>query len=217
MAIIQTAVIVTGGLIVALFRHRNEKSLFKLTNVDGQVHVLRDSQVTELDIADLVPGDVVILQANQKAYCDMVLVSGSVLVDESALTGESTPIAKSAIDPAEGDVLYGSNFSHDRRHLIQAGTTVLETSATQEAGHANNLAVVLKTGSNTAKGELLRGIFSYQRHQFKFDVEVNLVVMLLLVYAVIIFLVVFFLLHYTAVYGWFYGTSFFVMSVPNGR
>lgn len=199
MAVVQTAVIVTGGITVCIFRYRNEKSLYQLTHMEGTVHVLRDGAYVELSHADLVPGDVVLVEPG-RTYCDMVLVSSQgVLVDESALTGESTPVAKTAVDPAEGNTVYGSKPSHAKRSTIQAGTTVLES----EAGH--NLAMVLNTGSFTTKGELLRDIFSYQRHQFKFDVEVGIVVFILCIYAVFVFIAVLIMLNYAPVYGWFYG------------
>jgi hypothetical protein len=194
MAVVQTLVIVTGGLTVCIFRFRNETSLYQLTDMEGDVNVLRDSRFCSVPQADLVPGDVVVVEPG-RTYCDMVLVSSAgILVDESALTGESTPVAKTAIDPAEANETYGSKSGH-KRHTIQAGTTVLES----ETGH--NLAVVTMTGSFTTKGELLHDIFSYQRHQFKFDVEVAVVVMILIFYAIFSFCAVFYFLQYTYVHA----------------
>lgn len=204
MAITQSLVILTAGLTVCVFRYRNEASLFQLTFMEGDMEVLRDNQYETVSQADLVPGDVVVVDTGI-TYCDMVLINGSgILVDESALTGEATPVAKTAIDPAEENDTY--SMSRHKRHTIQAGTSVLESE------HRHNLAIVTHTGSYTTKGELLRDIFAYERHQFKFDVEVGCVLLILFLYAIFCFFLTFALLQYTAVYGWFYG-MFAVASV----
>jgi predicted P-type ATPase len=198
MAMVQSAVIIIGGLTVCLFQYRNEKNLYRFTHMEGSVQVMRDGELKPVPQADLVPGDVVMIEPGL-TYCDMVLVKSiGVLVDESALTGESNPVPKTAVDPVEGDVEFGSTPAH-KRNTIQAGCTILES----EPGH--NLAIVLRTGSHTAKGELLRNIFTYQRHQFKFDVEVGIVFLILALWAMIGFTIVFVNLSYKPVYAFYYG------------
>jgi cation-transporting ATPase 13A3/4/5 len=197
MAIVQTIVITTGGLVVSFFQYRNIKSLYLLTYVSGEAMVLRDGQYVEIPQKELVPGDVVVIEPGL-AYCDVVLVqSPGVLVDESALTGESTPMAKTAIDPMDGKMAY-DRITH-KKHTISAGTTVSETEATY------NLAVVTSTGSFTTKGELLRSILSYQRPIFKFDTEVKLVIIILVLYAIFAFAMTIYFIEETAIFGWFYG------------
>jgi P-type Ca2+ transporter type 2C len=62
--------------------------------------VLRDATYYKVSVKAVVPGDVVSLQEGI-VYCDMVILQGSlVLLDESALTGESTPVVKVALDAA---------------------------------------------------------------------------------------------------------------------
>ena len=197
LATIHGSVIICGGLAVAWFKYRNESNLFKLTHIEGEVDCLRDGSVQVIPQADLVPGDVVQV-APGKTYSDMILVtSEGLLVDESALTGESTPMAKKAVDAGDSDKKY--NPLLHKKHTISAGTTVVESEV------KNNLAVVLKTGSYTSKGELLREVFSYERHQFKFDVEVGYVLFILFIEAIIGFVVVTQLLDDQPVYSWFYG------------
>ena len=197
LAAIHGSVIISGGLAVAWFKYRNESNLFKLTHIEGEVDCLRDGSIQVIPQAELVPGDVVQV-APGKTYSDMILVtSEGLLVDESALTGESTPMAKKAVDAGDSDKKY--NPLLHKKHTISAGTTVVESEV------KNNLAVVLQTGSYTAKGELLREVFSYERHQFKFDVEVAYVLFILLIEAIIGFVVVTQLLDDQPVYSWFYG------------
>jgi hypothetical protein len=197
MALVHGSVIVAGGVMVALFRHRNDHNLYKLSQVSGEVYALRDGLYETIPQTELVPGDIIVVTPGI-TYCDMVLVStAGVLVDESALTGESNPVAKTAVDRMDGDKEYNSTLH--KRHTISAGTTVLESE-----GHSN-LAVVTNTGSFTSKGELLRSIFAYERHQFKFDVEVGLVIIILFLYSIFGFAMVVYLIQDSPTYAWFYG------------
>lgn len=45
-----------------------------------------------------MPGDIIILKEGQIVNCDLKLLSGNVLVNESSLTGEIVPVSKSSID-----------------------------------------------------------------------------------------------------------------------
>ena len=197
MALVHGSVILAGGVTVALFRYRNDRNLYKLSQISGHVDALRDGLYETIPQKELVPGDVMVVTPGI-TYCDMVLVSSAgVLVDESALTGESNPVAKTAVDRMDGDKEYSSTLH--KRHTISAGTTVLESDGN------GNLAVVTNTGSFTSKGELLRSIFAYQRHRFKFDVEVGLVVVILFAYSIFGFGMVVYFLPESPTYAWFYG------------
>jgi hypothetical protein len=197
MALVNATVITSGGLTVSFFQYRNDKSLYLLTHISGEAKVLRDSQYVTIPQKELVPGDVVVIEPGL-TYCDVVIVqSPGILVDESALTGESTPMAKTEIDPLDGKIAY-DRVSH-KKNTIYAGTSVSEAEATQ------SLAVVTSTGSFTTKGELLRSILSYERPMFKFDTEVKLVLIILVLYAIFAFAMVIYFIQDTAIYGWFYG------------
>lgn len=198
IAVIHTIVRVVGGLSVAYFKWKNDCCLFQLGQVTGDVEVLRNGQYISLPQQALVPGDIVALSSGLQ-YCDMVILEAKhILVDESALTGEVTPIAKSALDAGESDKPYDP--AHHKKHTISAGTTVIES---DEQG--KDLAVVTKTGSFTSKGELLRDILAYKRHRFKFDIEIEIVILILALYAVFCMILTLYFLQDDPVYGWFYG------------
>jgi E1-E2 ATPase/Cation transporter/ATPase, N-terminus len=199
LAVIHGSVILIGGFTAAWFTYRNDVNLFKLTLVDGMAECLRDGQFVTINQSDLCPGDVVTV-APGKVYSDMIMLSSQgLLVDESALTGESTPMAKTAVDANDASATYQPLLQH-KKHTISAGTTVVESEVAK-----NNLAVVLSTGSYTSKGKLLREVFSYQRHEFKFDVEVGFVIAILFVQALICFVLVAAFLNEQPTYAWFYG------------
>jgi magnesium-transporting ATPase (P-type) len=168
--------------------------------------VRRDHTFVSVSVKDIVPGDIVKL-APGVVYCDMVVLqSDQVVVDESALTGEATPIVKKSIDPAMKNVTYVPNLH--KANTISAGTEILQV---KEDGM--DVALVIKTGSFTAKGELLTEVLSYQRHKFLFDDEVKVVLAILLLEALVLLSLVFYFLQGQWVYAWFYGTFRYCLSV----
>jgi magnesium-transporting ATPase (P-type) len=198
MALVWAWLVTTTGLTVAFFQYRNLATLHHITLVDGQSTILRDGEFVELDHKQLVPGDIVKIKPGM-AFCDMVLISGGgILVDESALTGEATPQSKTPINRLEPEVAESTYCALDhKRHTITAGTTVLESD--------DSIAIVVQTGSYTAKGELVRDIFSFRRHKFKFDTEVYIVLGFLVLYAIVAFNIAVMFIEDLPVYGWFYG------------
>ena len=187
--------ITVSALIITWFHFRNMANLYRLTTIHGESNVKRDGEWVTLDEKELVPGDVVKLSTGP-TYCDMVILSSrTCLVDESALTGESYPQAKSPVDPVDHENKY-DRIQH-KRHTISAGTTIVESE--------DVIAVVMSTGSATSKGRLLRDIFSFRRHKFKFDTEVLVVLFILFLYALFSFNMVVYFIEDVTVYGWFYG------------
>ena len=93
------------------------------------------------------------------------------MVDESAFTGESNPIAEESMTSLSHDHVY-DEVDDDKLYSIYAGSTILEV-----GDNKKERALVLSTGSSTRKGELLTDILSYRRHKFQFDDEINLVLL----------------------------------------
>ncbi len=103
--------------------------------------VLREDEDHEIAAEELVPGDLVILEAGSKVPADLRLISdGGIEVDESLLTGESLAVSKSAaaILPIETAIAERSNMAF-------AGTLVTR-------GRAHGIAVA--TGSQTQLGRI---------------------------------------------------------------
>jgi magnesium-transporting ATPase (P-type) len=161
--------------------------------------VLRDNEITRVAAVDLVPGDVVLLEPGT-AHGDMFLLQGgNISVDESALTGEGTPMIKKTPDFSDETAKY-----HPKRHAdstIAAGTQILEFDENTIPS-----ALVMKTGSLTAKGKLLTSVFSQRRKTFLFDEEGQVVFLLLLVQAAVMISLAFYWLRDQLVIAWFYGT-----------
>ncbi|OCT80682.1 hypothetical protein XELAEV_18027496mg [Xenopus laevis] len=117
----------------------------------------RNGEIEEVKSQSLVPGDVINL-AGKKLFlpCDAILINGGCTVNEGALTGESIPVTKIPLPHTEGTMPWKIQCGEDyKRHVLFCGTEVLQTKI-----HGQDLvkAVVLQTGFNTAKGDLVRAI-----------------------------------------------------------
>ena len=93
---------------------------------------------------------------------DALLLAGTCIVDESVLTGESTPQWKAAVSSPEELTAQGEGLDHrlsikrDKNHVLFSGTTLLQHTGDKEA-HIKTpdgacLAVVLRTGFETSQG-----------------------------------------------------------------
>nr|XP_021392483.1 probable cation-transporting ATPase 13A4 [Lonchura striata domestica] len=120
----------------------------------------------ELESHHLVPGDMLILKEGKSLLpCDAILVSGQCTVNESMLTGESIPVTKIHLPRADNFQPWRVYCAEDyRKHVLLCGTEVIQTKA-DDTGVVK--AVVLRTGFNTAKGDLVRSILYPKPMNFK--------------------------------------------------
>jgi len=107
--------------------------------------VLRDGREIMVKDEDVVYGDVIILQEGNKVPADArVITSNSLKLDESAFTGESTPVHK-IVEELSGEYLPVA----EQRNIIFKGTDILSGSGR---------AVVIATGINTEIGKIAKQI-----------------------------------------------------------
>lgn len=136
-------VVVINAIVGYLQESKAESALDALRSmVQTQARVVRDGRRRTIASDELVPGDLVLLEAGDKVPADLRLVSEAELqVDESALTGESEPVAKDEV------VLPTATPVADRRNMTYSGTLV---TAGTGAG------IVVATGGATEIGEIHR-------------------------------------------------------------
>src|SRR5690606_3761527 len=115
---------------------RTIRSLAQL--VVPRARVIRDGEEHEIDSADLVPGDIVVLESGARVPADLRLtVSHALQVDESQLTGESVPVAKGT-EPVDADAQIA-----DRHSMAYSGSAVTSGRGT---------GIVVATGARTELG-----------------------------------------------------------------
>ncbi|XP_018612733.1 calcium-transporting ATPase type 2C member 1 isoform X1 [Scleropages formosus] len=144
------AVSITVAIIIVVTvafvqEYRSEKSLEELGKlVPPECHCIREGRLEHLLARELVPGDTVCLSVGERVPADLRLFEASDLsVDESSLTGETTPCSKSiAPQPAatNGDITSRSNVAF-------MGTLV-------RCGKAKG--IVIGTGENSEFGEVFK-------------------------------------------------------------
>ncbi|KAK5986009.1 Cation-transporting ATPase [Trichostrongylus colubriformis] len=143
-----------------------EKRLRAMVHSSNEVEVLRNGGfVTRIDSERLVPGDILLIPPHGcLLQCDAVLMNGTVIVNESMLTGESVPVTKVAITE---DIKEEKHFSIEKhsKHILFCGTQVLQT---RYYRGQKVKAVVLRTGFSTMKGQLVRSIMYPKPVDFRF-------------------------------------------------
>ena len=136
------AVLVLNAIVGTVQEYSAEKSAHALRALSvARAYVLRDGEDRELDATELVPGDVVLLEAGGKVPADVRLLSnGGLEVDESLLTGESLTVTKTPSAVLAADTPLG-----DRVNMAFAATLVTR-------GRAHG--VVVATGLGTQIGRI---------------------------------------------------------------
>ncbi|MGM0464644.1 MAG: cation-translocating P-type ATPase [Bacteroidota bacterium] len=142
-AIAIAVVIVLNTIIGFWMEYRAQSSLESLKKMDVlHVSTLRGDDKKEINAEELVPGDVILLEAGDLAPADARILSCSELkVDESALTGESVPVEKQT-EPVEEDAGIA-----DRTNMLFKGTAL---------SSGKTKAVVVRTGMDTEIGNISR-------------------------------------------------------------
>uniref|UniRef100_A0A8C3K8J5 Cation-transporting ATPase n=1 Tax=Calidris pygmaea TaxID=425635 RepID=A0A8C3K8J5_9CHAR len=138
----------------------------------------------ELESHHLVPGDTLVLKEGKTLLpCDAILISGQCIVNESMLTGESIPVTKTHLPQADNFEPWRMHCAEDyKKHVLFCGTEVIQTKA-DDRGVVK--AVVLRTGFNTAKGDLVRSILYPKPMNFKLYRDALRFLMCLIAFAAI--------------------------------
>ncbi len=139
------AVLVLMAVIGFVQELRAERAMEALKNmVTPRTRARRNAQVTALAATDLVPGDLIVLEAGDRVPVDGRLIEATNLkVNESALTGESMPVEKHTL------ALTGPVALADRKNMVYTGTVVTNGRAT---------ALATATGMQTEMGRIAAAI-----------------------------------------------------------
>lgn len=136
------AIVILNGILGFVQEYRSIRSmeaLVKLTKSTSKV--VRNGELKSLPSENIVPGDLVLIEAGDQVPADGRLVDASVLnLQEAALTGESTSVAKKAGPIEDPELPLG-----DRENMVYSGTTVVSGK-----GHF----IVTETGLDTEIGKI---------------------------------------------------------------
>ena len=140
--IVILAIVLLNAILGFTQEYRAEQTMAALKKLAvPTVKVRRDGQVAELAARDLVPGDIVLLEAGNLVPADgRIIESVHVRIQEAALTGESEPVDKVAHALAATELSLG-----DRRNMAYMGTVM---------AYGRGQMVVTATGMRTELGSI---------------------------------------------------------------
>ncbi len=141
-AIMIMIIVVLNAILGFTQEYRAERAMAALKQLAvPTVRVRREGHVREVAATNLVPGDIVLLEAGARVPADArVIESVNLRVEEAALTGESVPVEKITA-PLQGDYIQVG----DRRNMVFMGTTIT---------YGRGVAIVVETGMRTELGKI---------------------------------------------------------------
>ena len=160
-AIVIMSIVVVNAMLGLYQEGKAEKALESLKKMASPTaKVLRDGKTQEIPAAQLVPGDVVILETGDIIPADLRLVESSNLkIEEASLTGESVPSEKKAsIELADVTPL------GDRRNMAYMSTIVT---------YGRGKGVVVETGGSTEIGKIATMIQSIDEESTPLQKKLN--------------------------------------------
>ncbi|MEM2882616.1 MAG: HAD-IC family P-type ATPase, partial [Candidatus Bathyarchaeia archaeon] len=151
-AAIILAIVVICALLGFAEEYRAERALEALKGMLAPiVTVLRGGVEREIPSRELVPGDILVLEAGDKVPADARLIEAvSLQADEAPLTGESTPVPKH-LDP-----LPEETYVADRRNMVFSGTAIT---------YGKGRAVVTATGMATELGKIAKEVAALEEEE----------------------------------------------------
>jgi Ca2+-transporting ATPase len=201
------AIILMNGILGFIQEFRAERSLRALRELSApHAKVLRDGVISQIPAKELVPGDIIALEAGDRVPADIRwLQTNSIHVEESALTGESVPVSKNIQELHEAEVPLG-----DQRNLGFMGTLVTQGTAK---------AVVVRSGMETEMGKIAGLIQSTEEMETPLQHRLEQLGKILIIVALglTVMVVVAGILHGQPAYAMFLaGVSLAVAAIPEG-
>ena len=163
--IIILAVVVVNAVLGVYQENKAEKAIEALQEMSAATSkVLRDGKLVTIHSEELVPGDVILLEAGDAIPADgRLLTSASLKIEEAALTGESVPVLKfidaiNLVDETK-DVTLG-----DRKNMVYMGSTVV---------YGRGTAVITATGMDTEMGKIADALATAEEGQTPLQIKMS--------------------------------------------
>ncbi|MFO8018543.1 MAG: cation-translocating P-type ATPase [Promethearchaeia archaeon] len=159
-ALVIFIILIVNAILGFYQEFKAEKSLEELKKMaPHDAKVRREGKVKKIDVKNIVPGDILLLEEGDKVPADARLFKGySLYIDEAILTGESNPVHKK-LKVCEEKTILG-----DQRNMIFSGTIVTR---------GNGEGIVVGTGMSTEIGKIAESLQKEKQEASPFQVEVD--------------------------------------------
>ncbi|MBD3215368.1 MAG: HAD-IC family P-type ATPase [Candidatus Lokiarchaeota archaeon] len=159
-ALVIFIILVVNAILGFYQEYKAERALESLKEMAPHyAKVIRDGKVQQIDVKNVVPGDLLKLDEGDKVPADSRLIKAySLYADEAILTGESQPVKKDL-------KLYNQKtILADRKNIVYSNTVITR---------GNGLAIVVRTGMKTEVGKIAEKIQEEVHEKTPFQVEID--------------------------------------------
>lgn len=159
------SVVVINGILGVYQENKSEKAIEALQNMTASTcKVIRNKKQLIIKSEELVPGDIILLEAGDAVPADgRIIESASLKIEEAALTGESVAVTKHndilSLSSAEKDIPLG-----DRKNMVYMGSSVV---------YGRGRVVVTATGMNTEMGKIAHVLSNTKESQTPLQIKLN--------------------------------------------
>ncbi|MBR5805386.1 MAG: cation-translocating P-type ATPase [Oscillospiraceae bacterium] len=180
--IIIMAVVIINAVLGVFQESKAEAAIEALQEIAAATSkVIRDGHQMTVKSEELVPGDIILLEAGDSVPADArIIESASMKIEEAALTGESVPVTKHAdvlTAESNGEVPLG-----DRKNMVYMGSTV---------AYGRGRAVVTGTGMDTEMGKIADALTNAKEEETPLQIKLNELSKLLSILVIAICIIIF--------------------------
>lgn len=152
-SIIIIMIVVINAVLGVIQENKAEKAIEELKKMTvPHARVLREGHIKEISSRDVVPGDILVLEAGDIISADARLIStNTIKTDESALTGESVPVSKDSSAKLKEEIQPA-----DMKNMVFSSTYVT---------YGKGRAIVTSTGMDTEVGKIAAMIASDEKNE----------------------------------------------------
>jgi Ca2+-transporting ATPase len=154
------SIVILNAVVGFIQEYRSEKAIEALKKLTTpKARVIREGKEAQISARELVPGDILLLEAGDKIPADgRLLEIVDLSIDESVLTGESNAVSKST------EILAEDSPIADRKNMVFTGTNVV---------NGRGKAIITSTGINTQFGKLSEMVQTVEKEEIPLKLKLD--------------------------------------------
>lgn len=176
--IVILAIVLLNAVIGFFQEYRAERALAALKKLEiPAATIIRDGKHHQIPATEIMPGDIVVITAGEIVPADIRLIeSPNLMIDESSLTGESTPVEKTT------NIISEETSLADRRNMTFKGTVIT---------YGRGVGVAVTTGMSTELGRIAYLLQETEKIKTPLQIKLDVMGKRLAVAALLLCLIIF--------------------------